>query len=104
MNIERPLNDRRRLVDLPRRPRQASGARLASPWPAYDSQAIRQEEILLIVQINGKVRSKITVARDLPEDQLKELVLKNEKVLTWVQDKPIKKFLLVPNKLVSIAL
>lgn len=73
-------------------------------WPTYDREAIHVEEVLIVVQINGKVRAKITVPVNMKEDQLKKLILEDEKVTKWITDKPISKFLLVPNKLVSIVI
>ncbi|UCB57700.1 MAG: leucine--tRNA ligase [Candidatus Omnitrophota bacterium] len=74
------------------------------PWPSYDKEAIQAEEVLIVVQINGRVRAKITVPYDITEEDLKEQVLHNEKVTTWIKEKPVKKFLIVPRKLVSIVL
>jgi len=57
-----------------------------------------------VVQVNGKIRAKISVACDLTEEQLRKQVLADAKVAEWVGQKPIKKFLVVPNKIVSIVL
>ncbi len=71
-------------------------------WPAYDKEAIQAEEALIVVQINGKVRAKITVPYDISEEELKKRILQDEKVVTWIGGKPVKKFFLVPKKLASI--
>ena len=73
-------------------------------WPAYDKGAIRTEEVLIVVQVSGRVRAKITVPLDTEEGKLKELILQDEKVTKWTGKKPIKKFFVVPNKLVSIVI
>ena len=74
------------------------------PWPEYDSQAIKKEVVQVVVQINGKVRGKFDVPADLEEAQLKDLVLKDSRIQNHVQNKNIIKFIIVPNKLVSIVL
>jgi len=73
-------------------------------WPVYDEGIIRREEVLVVVQINSKVRAKVTVPRDIEETRLKEIVLQDEKVASWIKGKPVKKFFVVPNKLVNIVL
>jgi len=71
-------------------------------WPSYDASSIVEEEVSIIIQINGRVRSKISVAKDTGQDVLKELVLGDDKIKQWIADKPIKKFIVVPNKLTNI--
>ena len=73
-------------------------------WPTYDKGAIRAEEALIVVQINGRVRAKITVPRDTEEAGLKKLILQDEKVAKWIGGRPVKKFFIVPNKLVNIVI
>jgi len=73
-------------------------------WPKYDPKLLIEENVELVIQVNGKVRSKIEVPRDIPEDKLKELVLKDEKLALWVGGKPLKKFIVVPQKLINIVI
>ncbi|MBU4334789.1 MAG: leucine--tRNA ligase, partial [Candidatus Omnitrophica bacterium] len=75
---------------------------MEAKWPEYDETALVQDNIQIIVQINGKLRGKFDVAADSTEDQLKEIVLADDKVKQWVADKPIKKFIYVKGKLVNI--
>jgi leucyl-tRNA synthetase len=75
-----------------------------SAWPQYDPKLLLEENIELPIQVNGKLRSKIEVPRDILEDKLKELVLADPKVATWLGGKPPKKFILVPQKLVNIVI
>jgi leucyl-tRNA synthetase len=58
----------------------------------------------MVIQVNGKLRSKIEVPADIKEDKLKELVLADEKLKPWIKDQPIKNFILVPQKLVNIVI
>ena len=73
-------------------------------WPKYDPDLLVEESVTLVIQVNGKVRSKIQVGRDTAEDKLKELVLRDEKLLPWLEGKSPKKFIVVPQKLVNIVL
>jgi leucyl-tRNA synthetase len=73
-----------------------------SSWPKYDPQAIKAQVITLIIQVNGKLRSKIEAPLDMDEAGLKDLVLADSRVKRWVADKKIKNFIVVPNKLVNI--
>ncbi len=71
-------------------------------WPKAKEEFLRQETFTLIVQINGKVRSKIEVPTDIKEDKLKETILTNERLQKWIEGKQIKKFIIVPQKLVNL--
>ncbi len=71
-------------------------------WPEYDEKYLTDDEITLVVQVNGKVRDKITVSADITEDKAKEKVLESEKVQKHIGDKEIKKIIFVPGKLLSI--
>ncbi len=78
------------------------GSVMNEPWPFYNPEFIKSEEMTIIVQINGKVRSKVTVNTDISDDGLRNTVLSDIKVKEWTNDKEIKKFVIVPKKLVSI--
>ncbi|PIS33413.1 MAG: leucine--tRNA ligase [Candidatus Omnitrophica bacterium CG08_land_8_20_14_0_20_41_16] len=73
-------------------------------WPVYDSKMLAEETVTIVIQVNGKVRSKIDVPNDIDEAKLKELVLADAKLAPWIQNKPLKNFILVPKKLVNIVL
>lgn len=73
-------------------------------WPSYDKSAILKEVLTIVVQINGKLRSRIEVPFNIQEDRLKELVLADGKVKNIIQDKPIRDFIIVPKKLVNIVI
>jgi len=73
-------------------------------WPQYDPKLLVEENVELVIQVNGKLRSKIQVARDISEEKLKILVLADQKVISWLEGKPPKKFIVVPQKLVNIVL
>jgi leucyl-tRNA synthetase len=72
------------------------------PWPQVDPEAILKEEILMVVQINGKLRDRITVPASSGEEEIKQWALKSEKVKRYVEGKEIKKVIFVPKKLINI--
>ncbi len=71
-------------------------------WPTVDEKALVKEEIELPVQINGKVRGKITVSADIDEKTLKKEVLNLEKVNKYIEGKEIKKFIYVKGRLINV--
>ncbi|MDD5115614.1 MAG: leucine--tRNA ligase [Candidatus Omnitrophica bacterium] len=73
-----------------------------SSWPGYDPELLIEENIELVIQVNGKVRSKLKVSRNIPEAELKELALKDEKLGPWLGGKSPRKVIVVPQKLVNI--
>ena len=77
---------------------------LETKWPTYDSGLIKEETIIYVIQINGKVRSKIQLPADIDKKGLKESVLNDEKIKSWIAGRAIKKFIIVPKKLVNIVL
>jgi leucyl-tRNA synthetase len=71
-------------------------------WPGWDEAALVQEEIELVLQVNGKVRGKINVPAQADEGQLREWALSNERVLGYIEGKPVRKVIVVPGKLVNV--
>ncbi|HHW07680.1 MAG TPA: leucine--tRNA ligase [Clostridia bacterium] len=71
-------------------------------WPAYDEKALEQDRVEVAVQINGKVRARMSLPKDMPEEELKPVVLAEKRVQDFVAGKDIIKFVVVPNKLISI--
>jgi leucyl-tRNA synthetase len=71
-------------------------------WPTYDPESIKDQEIALVIQVNGKVRETITVSADISEEEAKKVALGNEKVQKWMEGKEPKKVIYVKGKLVSI--
>ncbi|MFB3896630.1 MAG: leucine--tRNA ligase [bacterium] len=73
-------------------------------WLTPDNSAIVEESVTIVVQINGKVRSRIEVPAAAKEEEIKRTVLQDEKVKQWLGDKPVKNIVVVPKKLVSIVI
>jgi leucyl-tRNA synthetase len=76
----------------------------AQSWPQYDPKLIQDEEIELIVQINGKLRDKIIVQRNMKEDEVKALVLQGEKIKKHLNNQAVKKIIFIPGRLVNIVI
>ena len=73
-------------------------------WPEFDAEAAREEEIVLVVQVNGKLRDRITVPADISEENAKRVALASENVKRFVGDKQPRQVIVVPKKLVNIVL
>jgi leucyl-tRNA synthetase len=73
-------------------------------WPVYDPEKIKAAAVTVVVQINGKIRDKIDVEIDTPEEALKDMVLAREKVKQFTAGKEIRKIIVVPNKIVNIVI
>ncbi len=71
-------------------------------WPEYDEEKAREEELVIVLQVNGKVRSKIQVAADIDDAHLQEQALADDKLRRFIGDKPLKKVIVVKKKLVNI--
>jgi leucyl-tRNA synthetase len=74
------------------------------PWPAFSPQALELDELLIVVQVNGKVRSKITVPADVSRERIEGMALADERVNSFVDGKRIQRLVYVPRRLVNIVL
>ena len=71
-------------------------------WPKFDSSLLKSETSLIVVQVNGKLRSKLEVDASISEDELKSMALSDEKVVRFIDGNEIKKIIVIPEKLVNI--
>jgi len=71
-------------------------------WPRYDESALERDSIELVVQVNGKLRSKINVPADADNDAIENIALKDEKIQLNIQDKTVRKVIVVPGRLVNL--
>ncbi|MCX5707133.1 MAG: leucine--tRNA ligase [Candidatus Omnitrophica bacterium] len=78
------------------------GSIFKAGWLEADPRMLIEERIIIVIQVNGKVRSKIEVSQDISEEKLKTLIMADKKLISWLKDKPIRNFILVPKKLVNI--
>jgi leucyl-tRNA synthetase len=75
---------------------------IKAPWPEYDQQAIAEEEIVIVVQVNGKLRDRLLVPVSSEAEAIKEMALTSPKVRRHIDGKEVKKTIFVPEKLVNI--
>ena len=73
-----------------------------TPWPSFDETVAAEEEITIVVQVNGKVRSRLQVAASESDETIKELALSDGKIKQLIGDKQVIKEIYVPKKLVNI--
>jgi leucyl-tRNA synthetase len=73
-------------------------------WPAVDASALVQDSIDLVVQVNGKVRGRISVAADAGKEAIEAAASGEENVLKHIADKPVRKIIIVPGKLVNVVI
>ncbi len=71
-------------------------------WPEYDAAAIKKEETLIVIQVNGKLRSKLSVAVNTSSDEIEKLALSDERIKQYVTGKQIRKIIHIPQKLINI--
>ena len=72
------------------------------PWPTYRPEALEVDIRLIVLQVNGKVRSRIEVPACFSQEEIEAVALKDERVQLFVGEKPIIKVIVVQNKLVNI--
>lgn len=73
-------------------------------WPKYDEEALVLDEIEFVVQVNGKVRSKVLAPTGVTQEDMKNIALEDEKVKDFIGDKNIVKVIAIPGKLVNIVI
>jgi leucyl-tRNA synthetase len=75
---------------------------LNTAWPKWDDQALKAEEILIVVQVNGKLRSKITVPAEATDKELADISLNDPRIADFIEGKEVRKVVVVPKKLINI--
>jgi leucyl-tRNA synthetase len=75
---------------------------LLASWPSYREDALVKDEFLIVVQVNGKLRSRFNVDADADDDTIKEMALSDERVQKFIDGKPVRKVIVVKKKLVNI--
>src|SRR6185312_15953114 len=78
------------------------GDLLDAPMPQPAEEALRQDELELVVQVNGKLRGRVTVAAGASEEAIKAVALGDAQVRKFVGDKPVRKVIVVPGHLVNV--
>lgn len=73
-------------------------------WPEFAPDVLATEEVTMAIQVNGKVRDQMRVPRDLPEEEIKARALAHGRIPELIDGKPLKKAIVVPNRLVSLVI
>ena len=73
-------------------------------WPTYSENVLEEDNFNLVVQINGKLRAVISISKNLSKEEIKETVLNDSKIKSFIQDKKIAKIIIIPNKVINIVL
>ena len=71
-------------------------------WPTYDESKLVEANVEMIVQVNGKVRAKLTLPKDVAKDEAEKAALADEHVQSFTDGKEIKKVIVIPNKIINI--
>lgn len=72
------------------------------PWPTYDENELVEDEVDIVVQVNGKVRAKIKMARDIDQQDAEDIALADDNVKAHVAGKEVVKVIVIPNRIVNI--
>jgi leucyl-tRNA synthetase len=72
------------------------------PWPKFDAEAAKEDLLTIVIQVNGKVRSRLEVPADVDDDYLIQQALADDNTLKFIDGKPVKKTIVVKKKLVNI--
>ncbi len=73
-----------------------------STWPQVDAAAAAEDEVTLVVQVNGKVRDRLVVPVDIADETAREMALASEGALRFTDGKTVRKVIVVPGRLVNI--
>ena len=82
--------------------RAAYGELLDAPWPAVDARALEQDTMQIVVQVNGKLRGRVSIAVSADESAARAAALADAHVMQFIGDKPLRKVIFVPGKLVNL--
>ncbi|MEW5910230.1 MAG: leucine--tRNA ligase, partial [Thermodesulfobacteriota bacterium] len=77
---------------------------LLTGWPSYRRDALDQDDLLVVVQVNGKLRSRFSIASDAGDEEIKARAMDDERVKGFIGKNPVKKVILVKKKLVNIVI
>ncbi|HEY0939365.1 MAG TPA: leucine--tRNA ligase [Steroidobacter sp.] len=74
------------------------------PWPQPDAAALVRDSIDVVIQVNGKLRSQVTVEANATEEQIRAAALANATIQKWIEGKPVRKVIVVKGKLVNVVI
>jgi leucyl-tRNA synthetase len=70
-------------------------------WPEYNPEFLKEDTVIIVIQVNGKVRDEIRVESGISQEEVEKLAFKRKKLQNWIGDKEIKKVIFVPGKLIN---
>ena len=79
-----------------------AGSVLEAGWPVHSEAALSQDELTIVVQVNGKLRSRLSVPPGTPREEIEKQALADERARKFVAEKTVRKVIVVPDKLVNI--
>ena len=71
-------------------------------YPVCDEKALVKDEVEVVIQINSKIKAKALIPNGATEDFIREMIKENQKISEEIGDKPIKKLIIIPNRLINI--
>lgn len=72
------------------------------PWPVHDEQVLTEATVTIVAQVNGKLRNRLELPVDATDEEVKEAALADERIQRFVAGKPVRKVIVVPNRLINI--
>jgi leucyl-tRNA synthetase len=75
---------------------------LSIPWPVYNQTILEEGLVTVVIQVNGKVRSKIDLPKNSDKERIQKAALQDEKIKKYIEGKEIKNFIIIPDRLVNI--
>jgi leucyl-tRNA synthetase len=79
-----------------------TGLCATAPWPKADPALLISDTVTLPIQINGKKRAEISVSKDMPASEVEKIALANEDVIRFLAGQPVKKFIVVPGRIINV--
>jgi leucyl-tRNA synthetase len=73
-----------------------------SDWPDYDESLLESETVTLVVQVDGKVRARLEAPAGMSDAEVEAAVLQDDKVRQWLNGRPVRKWVIVPDRLVNV--
>ena len=74
----------------------------SQPWPAFDESFLVEDEVEIVLQVNGKVRDKIMIPNEASKEEVEVLAMESEKVKSFIDGLTVRKVIVVPGRLVNI--
>jgi leucyl-tRNA synthetase len=73
-----------------------------SKWPKFDPKKFANETIKIVVQVNGKIRTELVIQKEMDQEAVKAMALKDTAIIPWIEGKEVKRIIYVPGRLVNI--